>query len=358
VSQNSFSHPSGSSFRSFRPDPEALLLEAVRDRRLHESLALVQSCVHRKGLDWLHQFQTLTLPALEGNDAAAWLEALLGNGSGQATPSGAALLGSPAEESLSTDGPLLVRYLDPPRGGEEKTWLEQRAIAAVDGAIASMLEEFPELALPAPSLCFALPVAAAPPAPAVPEVLPARTPPPVFSFAGSRAVAPMETDRPQLEPLSTEVSDETGKDDPSHLKASDSAACIHQPALLEGPPADAAAPWQRSAAEIAAALGSRLVRQLSRSDCSPLPRIRRDRGGAPQATEPAVAPSSQPADLEEFPGPLASQSPAGNSAAFEQDALALVTCGTKLQSDPNTPEVAAPALPALSDLQAWLTRSS
>jgi len=358
VSQNSFSHPSGSSFRCFRPDPEALLLEAVRDRRLHESLALVQSCVHRKGLDWLHQFQTLTLPALEGNDAAAWLEALLGNGSGQATPSGAALLGSPAGESFSTDGPLLVRYFVPPRGGEEKTWLEQRAIAAVDGAIASMLEEFPELALPAPSLCFALPLAAAPPAPSVPEVLPARTPPPVFSFAGSCAVAPMETDRPQLDPLQAEVSDESGKNDPSHLEASDSAALFNHPALLEGPPADAAAPRQRSAAEIAAAMGSRLIRRLSRSDFSPLARIRRDRGGAPQATEPAVAPSSQHADLEEFPGPLASQSPAEDSAAFEQDALALVTCGNKLQSDPNTPEVPAPALPALADLQSWPARSS
>jgi len=343
VSLSSLSHPSGFSFRCFRPDPEALLLEAVRDRRLHESLARLQSCVHRKGLDWLHQFQTLTLPALEGDEAAAWLEALLG---------------SPAEESYRTDGPLLVPYMVPPRGGEEKTWLEQRAIAAVDGAIASMLEEFPELALPAPSLCFALPLAAAPPAPPVPEVLPARTPPPVFSFAGSRAEASMETDGPQLEPLSAEVSDERGKDDPSHLKAFDSAAFIDDPALLEGPPADAAAPWQRSAAEIGAALGSRLARRFSRSDFSPLARIRRDRGGAPQATEPALAPSSQHADLEEFQGPLASQSSAGDSAAFEQDALALVARRTKLQSDPNTPEDAAPALPALADLQAWLARSS
>ena len=127
------------------------MLEAVRDRRLHESLALLQSCVHRKGLDWLHSFQTLTLPAQEGNEAAAWLEALLGNGSGQATPGRATLLESPAEETVSTDGPLLVRYLDPPRGGEEKIWLEQRAIAAVDGAIASMLERSRacRLALPA-----------------------------------------------------------------------------------------------------------------------------------------------------------------------------------------------------------------
>lgn len=343
MSLSSLSHPSGSSFRCFRPDPEALLLEAVRDRRLHESLARLQSCVHRKGLDWLHQFQTLTLPALEGDEAAAWLEALLA---------------SPVEESYRTDGPLLVPYVVPPRGGEEKTWLEQRAIAAVDGAIASMLEEFPELALPAPSLCFALPLAAAPPAPPVPEVLPARTPPPVFSFAGSRAEAPMETDGPQLEPLSAEVSDESGKDDPSHLKASDSAAFIDDPALLEGPPADAAAPWQRSAAEIGAALGSRLARRFSRSDRSPLARIRRDRGRAPQATEPALAPSSHHADLEEFQGPLASQSSAGDSAAFEQDALALVARWTKLQSDPNTPEDAAPALPALADLQAWLARSS
>jgi hypothetical protein len=343
VSLSSLSHPSGSSFRCFRPDPEALLLESVRDRRLDESLARLQSCVHRKGLDWLHQFQTLTLPALEGDEAAAWLEALLG---------------SPAEDSYRTDGPLLVPYMVPPRGGEETTWLEQRAIAAVDGAIASMLEEFPELALPAPSLCFALPLAAAPPAPPVPEVLPARTPPPVFSFAGSRAEAPMETDGPQLEPLSAEVSDESGKDDPSHLKAFDSAAFVDDPALLEGPPADAAAPWQRSAAEIGAALGSRLARRFSRSDFSPHARIRRDRGGAPQATEPALAPSSQHADLEEFQGPLASQSSAGDSAAFEQDALALVARRTKLQSDPNAPEDAAPALPALADLQAWLARSS
>jgi hypothetical protein len=59
--------------------------------------------VHRKGLDWLHQFQTLTLPALEGNDAAAWLEVLIAQplllGAGFALAAGAALLKSGAHPS-------------------------------------------------------------------------------------------------------------------------------------------------------------------------------------------------------------------------------------------------------------------
>ena len=363
MSLNPPSQPSGPTAHPSRPDPEARLLEAVRQRRRHESLDRLQRCVHRRGLDWLHQFQTLTLPALEGQEAANWFGALLGDGSGHAAPGAAVALGTLPVESVTTDDRLLMlAAADPPGGGEHQAWIEQRATAAVDGAIASMLAEFPELVPPAPSLAFVLPLTVAPPAPTVPEVLPARKPPPVFSFA--RAVAPMEPAAPQPEPLPGDVTDESGKEGLSHRDQSDSAALFDDPAALEGPPADSAAPWQRSAAQISAALGSRLLRRLSRTDWRTLERTRPDPEVAPQATEPDPV-------SEEVQVPVASPLPDGAAAALPQDdaslggtlartpdPLAVVVQLAERQSGLGTLEDAAPAPPALADLRAWLPDSS
>ena len=71
MSLNSPLQTSGSKAPDSRPDPEFLLLEAVRQRHGQECLDRLQRCVHRRGLDWLHQFQMVTLPALEDREAAA-----------------------------------------------------------------------------------------------------------------------------------------------------------------------------------------------------------------------------------------------------------------------------------------------
>ncbi len=371
MSLNPPRQPSGAKVPRSGPDAEALLLEAVRHRRGHESLVRLQSCVHRRGLDWLEQFQTLTLPALEGEEAAFWFEALLGDGSAQAAQGEV----DPVQNSLVESGTrnlhALVTPAVPPGGGEEQARIEQWATAAVDGAIASMLAEFPELVAPAPPLGFVLPLTAAPPAPAVPEVLPTRTPPPVFSFAAAPAVAPLETAGLQLESLPGDVTDASGREGFTHLEPSGSAEFTNDPALFDGLPADSAAPWQRSAAEIGASLGSRLLRRLSRTNWRSLARIRLDRAGAPQAIEPPVAPELQPSVPKENQGPVLSPISAGPAPALPQDHasgqgslahppdhLAVVGRLAKRRSDQNLQQDAAPALAALADLRAWLPDSS
>ncbi len=302
--------PSGATAPHPGATAEALLVEAVRHRRGHESLDRLQRCVHRKGLDWLHHFQTHTLPALEGPEAAAWLEALLGHGS----------------PSLPAD-----------RQGarEEQAWIEQRATAAVDGAIASMLAEFPELVPQTQPPGFALHLREAPESPPVPEVLPGKKPPPVFSFTGARELSPMQAAGLPMETLPGAVADERGMEGLSHPELSGSAAFIDDQALFEGSPADSAAPQQRSAAEIGAALRSGLLRLLSRTEPGRHARIRADRGGAPQAPDPAVATKVQP-----------------------PDPLPVVVRLAERQSGPNIQEDAAPAPTALADLRAWLPDSS
>jgi len=361
VTLNPPSQPSGPTAHPSRPDPEALLLEAVRQRRRHDSLDRLQRCVHRRGLDWLHQFQTLTLPALEGHEAALWFAALLEDGSGHSAP-GAGVPRAILVEFVTTDDHLLVTAADPLGGGEHQAWIEQRATEAVDGAIASMLAEFPELVPPGPSLGSLLPLTVAPTAPPVPEVLPARKPPPVFSFA--RAVAPLEPAAPQPEPLPGDVTDGSGEEGLSHLDQSAFAAFSDDPAPLEGQPADSAAPWQRNAAKITAALGSRLLRRLSRTDWRTLESTRPDREAAPLVTEPA------PVSVK-LQGPVASSLPDGAAAALPQDdaswdlrlartpdSLAVVVQLAERQSGLGTLEDAAPAPPALADLRAWLPDSS
>ena len=350
------SQPSGPTAPPSRPDPETLLLEAVRQRRRHDSLDRLQRCVHRRGLDWLRQFQTLTLPALEGHEAAVWFAALLEDGSGHGAPGDGVPLGILPVESVTTDDHLLLTAAVPPGGGEHQAWIEQRATEAVDGAIASMLAEFPDLVPPAPSLAFLLPLTVAPPAPPVPEVLPARQPPPVFSFSGAREVASIEPAAPQLELLPGDVTDGSGEEGLSHLEPLGSTTFPDDPAPLEGPSADSAAPWQRSAAQISAALGSRLLRRLSRTDWRPLARTRPDRDAAPQDTELAVAPGLQPPVSEEVQGPVASPLLGRADAALP---LPVVIQLAERQSGLDTlQEDAAPAPPALADLRAWLPDSS
>ena len=328
------------------PDAEALLLEAVRHRRGHESLVRLQRCVHRRGLDWLERFQTLTLPAMEGPDAAAWFAALLGDGS-------------------------LLMAADRQGIGEEQPWIEQRVTAAVDVAIASMLAEFPELVPQPQPWGFALPLTLAPPSLPVQDVLPERLLPPVFSFTGERDLTPIQPAGLPLEILPGEHADESAKEGHSHLEPSGSAAFIDDHAPLEGSPVDLAEPRRRSAAEIGAALRSSLLRRLSRTQWRSLARIRTDRVGAWQVPDPAVAPRLQPPAPEELPGAVASPSPAGATIVLAQDhgfgagilpqppdPLAVVVRLAERQSDPNLQQDAAPAPTALADLRAWLPDSS
>jgi len=319
--------PSGAMVHRSGPDAEALLLEAVRHRRDHESLMRLQRCVHRRGLDWLEQFQTLTLPALEGNDAAAWFAALLGDGS----------LLMPADRQ----GVI-----------EEQAWIEQRSTAAIDGAIASMLAEFPELAPQVQPWGFALPLTLAPPSAPVPEVLPERLPPPVFTDTSARDLAPIPAAGLSLEILPGELADESAKQGHSHPEPSGSAAFIDEHAPFEGSPADSAEPRQRRAVEIGAALRSSLLRRFSRSQWRSLARIRTDWGGAPQVPDPAVGPRLQPPAPEALPGAVASPSPARPTTVLAQEVRL-----AERRSDPNLQQDAAPAPTALADLRAWLPDS-
>ena len=322
MSLNPPRQPSGAKVHHSGPDAEALLLEAVRHRCGHESLVRLQSCVHRRGLDWLEKFQSLTLPALEGNDAAAWFAALLGDGS----------LWMPADRQGVV---------------EEQAWIEQRATAAVDGAIASMLAEFPELIPQVQPRGFALPLTSA------------------------RDLAPIQEAGLALEILPGELADESAKEGHSHPEPYGSAASIDDHAPFEELLADSAPPRQRSAAEIGAALRSSLLRRFSRTQWRSLARIRTDQGGAPQVPDPAVAPSLQPPAPEELPGAVASPSPAGTTTVLAQDRgigagtlpqppdpLAVVVRLAERRSEPNLQQDAAPAPRALEDLRAWLPDSS
>ena len=322
MSLNPPRQPSGAKVHRSGPDAEALLLEAVRDRCGHESLVRLQRCVHRRGLDWLEKFQSITLPALQGNDAAAWFAALLGDG----------CLWLPADRQGVV---------------EEQAWIEQRTTAAVDGAIASMLAEFPELIPQVQPRGFALPLTSA------------------------RDLAPIQEAGLALEILPGELADESAKEGHSHPEPYGSAASIDDHAPFEELLADSAPPRQRSAAEIGAALRSSLLRRFSRTQWRSLARIRTDQGGAPQVPDPAVAPSLQPPAPEELPGAVASPSPAGTTTVLAQDRgigagtlpqppdpLAVVVRLAERRSEPNLQQDAAPAPRALADLRSWLPDSS
>ncbi len=348
MSLNPSRQPSGATAHHSGPDAEALLLEAVRHRRGHESLERLQRCVHRRGLDWLHHFQTLTLPALEGHDAAAWLGALLEDGS----------------RSIPADRQGL---------SEEQAWIEQRAKDAVDGAIASMLAEFPDLVPQAQPLGFALPlpITLAPPVPDELDELPGRTPPPVFSFTGARDVASIQAVDLSLETMPGEVAIESGQEGLTDPEPSGSAALMDSFLLIEGSPAGSTAPRRRSAAEVGVALRSRLLRRLARTGWRSPARSRTDRDGALQASNPAVAPRLQPPAPDALQGAVASLSPVEATTVFAQDhissagslpqppdPLAVVLRLAERQSGSNLQVEAAPAPTALSDLRAWLPDSS
>lgn len=334
--------PSGAKFHRSGPDAEALLLEAVHHRRGHESLERLQRCVHRRGLDWLEQFQTLTLPAREGNDAAAWFAALLQDG----------LVLMPAEGQGT---------------GEDQAKIEQRAAAAVDRAIASMLAEFPELVAQAQPIGFALPLTLAPSTPAMPQALPERTPPPDMSFTGAGDLASREAAGLPLEILQGVLVDEPEKEGSAFPEPLWPAALIDDHAPLEGAVAGSAELRQRSATEIGATLRSRLLRRLRRTHWRSLAWSRTDRGGAPQVPDPAAGPRFQPPAPEEFQGAVTTQSAAGATTVLAQDHIsaagnlphppAPVGIAVRLaerQSGSLTLQDAAPAPTALADLRAWL----
>jgi len=104
-----------------RPDPEALLLAAVHQRQDRRALELVKRLVHRRGVGALDAFQNTILPATADPQAPLWLASLLAAAAGP----------------LDQQGWLL-----PPR---ERARDPQRAVSAVDAAIAAMMAEFPEL---------------------------------------------------------------------------------------------------------------------------------------------------------------------------------------------------------------------
>ena len=325
MSLNSPLQTSGSKAPDSRPDPEFLLLEAVRQRHGQECLDRLQRCVHRRGLDWLHQFQMVTLPALEDREAAAWC---------------GALLGCPSVESA---------------GDAERRWIEQRAAAAVDGAIASMLVEFPELLETGPSLGFGLPLALAPP-----------------------GLSPLETGDQAQDSLAASFSGSDGTEPCSEVpdfETSSSAefmdAELDDPAPFDQAPLGSVAPGQRSAVEIAADLGSGLLRRLSRTDWRSLARARWDRDGLPQRMDSAVPPQpgfTLAAEILAPPAPpeahaTAAAGPAvpasgGDNRSPAPDPLAeVVRLAERCRAQESLAD-AAPAPPALAELRAWLPDSS
>ena len=346
----------------------------MRKRLHHESLDRLQRCMHRKGHVWLQQFQTLTLPALQGNEAAIWLESLLTSGSIHPNQE---QRGTPLEnlplEVFNSPCQTLTSSSDPSEGGEQQSWIEQQATAAVDGAIASMLAEFPELNPSASPLGMHWSLMPTPPAPAVPQVLPARTPPPVFSFTSASAVAPVAISGPQLESMPGEGIDAESKVDLVHLEAFESTGFSSEddPAPGDGQQAGFAAAPQRSAAEFAANLGSRVLRRLSRTDWRSLARIGPHRDESTQEAQPADLPQWQPPGPEELQEPLAlpllAQDPTARfedrtsgrgSLAPSSDPLAVVIRLNERQSGRQSQDDAAPAPQALADLRAWLPNAS
>lgn len=290
MSLTSHPHPTGRPAHSSPCDPEALLLEAIHQRQARACLDRIQRSVHRRGLHWLDGFLAQTLPSAAGAEALAWLNEVLADeaqnrGHGAVAPQTASVTSGKAHHP--TDLPM-------PTGSssdlEDRTWMEHRAAAAVDGAIASMLAEFPELAPPSPSLGLTLPppVMPIPADPLVPDVLPGRQPAPIFYLA---APFPLEPAAALSSPLESQI--DAGVDaigsvgvEPAHSEGSSDGH--HDPDPLEAIEDEPDAPWQRSAAERSVAFGSRLFRRFSPTDWRSLTRRVRERAVSLSAAKSPV----------------------------------------------------------------------
>jgi hypothetical protein len=175
-----------------RPDPGAVLLEAIQQRDAVRSRRLVQQWVHRRGLASLQEFQSTTLASVAGREACHWLEALL-----ESPAAATAIAPAPA-------APLRVHELIDPDG--------VRVAEPEPAAMDSLLEV--EAAFAALAAEFAASVPAAPvPAPSEPEPEPepepgpleAEVPPPVaaalplsFSLAAATDRAAADATRSAL----------------------------------------------------------------------------------------------------------------------------------------------------------------
>jgi hypothetical protein len=151
------SHPSTRQPLPPRPDPEALLLEAIRNRDDQQTQRLVVWWVHRRGLGALHTLIGRSLPPSDTAETLAWIQALIG--APQSPPSGQvektppapvpvpAPLNPEAEPLAQAPSSPAVLPAAPAELAPCPDQLANQAVAAVDAAIAQLMAEFPAEAL-------------------------------------------------------------------------------------------------------------------------------------------------------------------------------------------------------------------
>ncbi len=125
-----------------RPDLEALLLSAVRQRDHQAAAWLVQQWVHRRSVGSLEHFQLEILAPSEGSEAFDWLCQLIDEG--PLAVSAPAALAAPLAAAETSSAAVAIPA--PPSGD-----VEARAIAAVDAAFDALAAEFPQFRLPDPA---------------------------------------------------------------------------------------------------------------------------------------------------------------------------------------------------------------
>ena len=364
-----------------RPDPEGLLLDAIRRRQSDVCLDRIQRCVHRRGVTWLDCFLSHTLPRLEGEEARIWCRDVLQQ---SITLTASPLVTATDGAQVEPPGQSLP-HAEPAGHGlssaELSSPIEFRATAAVDGAIAAMLAEFPELDPHGsnPGLGYPPELMAIPPVPSVPQVLPGRLPPAVFPFGQPPAVEPLADPRDQVEQQG--IGEHTGLEEGAFALQERGHGRLHgDPAAWQPPLVDGSAARLRNAAGHGTDLAARWLRQLSQSEWAV-----RIRGRLPS---PAQAPGlfralGGPADHRDHdrPSPPAPEVPQlVDESRMEQPALtapslAVQAPGDRVEPEPQdtlaavvrlvdrrprstqSPDV-APAPAALADLRAWLPDSS
>jgi hypothetical protein len=126
---------------SSRPDPQALLLDAIRRRDGLATARLTRQWVHRRGVLSLMTFRTTTLVSHEGPEASGWLLE-------QLEPS--------VQETVAPNA-------TPVEAGKEAVAAPAPAPAlAVEEAFASLTEAFPAIPLAAVDLASVVPAAIEP----------------------------------------------------------------------------------------------------------------------------------------------------------------------------------------------------